>query len=353
MFTELIEPLCTIRGLEDVKFNGPVDCPALQNISQQMRHAFNSAEELIKMQKYFWQQGRDAELKGQYSDAICHYKVGIDDVYNKDYSWTWHMLLRLRVSLLEGSPEFNSIFHIRLGTYNSLSRCAHKYLLQLNKTSPTHRSLAAKAILSGINWARQAYQFAGMTRSQAREAHLNLAFAFHHKAEWMKSFAAIGRPDAAWVRSQQQYIYSPEDSDTGSDIAYEHAAKHLFYAKEIDPSHDVLEGLDGEDRAMCHKIRPPPPEGFRILEHDIPLMGTWRVDPQVWKWWAREGSCHWMKKLLGQRHSVDSGAAEAETQEEIAAQYASDGITWDFGLRSRPFGSVHFFHMVSDNPDHI
>ncbi|KAK6833428.1 hypothetical protein PG995_013173 [Apiospora arundinis] len=350
-FRKLIEPLRALRGLEGVEFHGVANCPALRDLSRQIRHRFNSIEELLTIQKFYWHQGREAELGGCYSDAICHYQTGVGDMYQKEYTWTFHMLRRLRGELLEGSPEYNSLFHIRLDTYIGLSRCAHKYLLQLKNVSASYHLQAASVIERSITWARQACQFAGMTQPQLREVHLYTAFALQYKAELMNC-----RPDdkafGERICRSRHYIYSPEDFDEGFDKACENASKHLFFAKKIDPAYDVLEGLDEEDKATYLKIREPPAEGFEFLEREIPLMGTWRVDPQVWTWWIEEGGCHWMKKLLARRHVVDSGRAETEDESEIAAQYAAEGISWNFGFRSRIWGQLHFFDFESENPDH-
>ncbi|KAK8035503.1 hypothetical protein PG993_010498 [Apiospora rasikravindrae] len=280
-FAKLIEPMCIMRGLDNVWFNGLAESLSLKLLEQEMTRSFNSAVDLIKIQ----------------------------------------------------------------------NRSSHKFLTQLKKSLPTcrpHELYIGKIIGYSIYWAREAFEFAGMTSRQLREAHLYSAFAFQAEAEFMDLIHCDASAGWGIAYPFQHHNGSPTDFEDDGTESYKSAAKHLFYAKELAQSYNILQDLDGDDKALCHKIISPPPEALEVLERKIPLMGTWKVDPEVWRRWGRNGA-PWMKKLLQQRHTVDSGI-EPERQGALVSQYGAEGVTWHHVAYLRDlFPRVT---MITNNPDY-
>ncbi|KAK7966367.1 uncharacterized protein PG986_000644 [Apiospora aurea] len=274
MFAKIVEPLRIIRNLNNVWFPGVANCPTIQLMSQEMKLPFNSVKELF------------AIGPGDYSvDSLS--------------PWTWIKLAALGREVHEGTPTYNSLFHIRTDMCIGFARAAHKYLLQLAEF---------------------------------------LAFLPDEKR--------FGDPYFPW----HFHFFSRPDVYDGGAGSYDDAAKHLFYAKAIDPSSDILDSLDSDESAMYRRIDSPPPEGFEILERDIPLMDTWRVAPELWERWRSLGS-PLFKKLLEQRHIVDSGA-EPEDVHDLSHRYRAVVIAWnytrDFGLNS----IIRRLWVQSDDPVH-
>ncbi|KAK8066726.1 hypothetical protein PG997_013473 [Apiospora hydei] len=187
-----------------------------------------------------------------------------------------------------------------------------------------------------------------MTSRQLRQAHLYSAFAFQAEAEFVDLIPVKERPCWDFECPFQHHNESPADGEDDGAEFYKSAAKHLFYAKELDRSYDILQDLDEDDKALCHKIISPPPEALEVLERKIPLIGTWKVDPEVWRRWVENGS-PWMKKLLQQRHIVNSGT-EPISQGALAAQYRAEGVTWQHP--GDPGALFPCLTMTTDNPDY-
>ncbi|KAK8001655.1 hypothetical protein PG991_013877 [Apiospora marii] len=354
-FAKLIEPMSTMRGLDNVLFVGISDCPTLQALGRDMKPPFDSELEVIKNQKYVLEQGRAAELRGCYAAAMRFYEFDLDWTPELWMSWKSMKLEELRSQLVDGSPVNNSLSHIRTEMCIGFSRSAHKFVTELRKRAPDGplHTLDGIGLWIGksIHWAREAFAFDGMTDLQRRQAHLYSAFAFQAEAEFMENIPWEQRYWAPISSYPFQYHWhSPVDFwDDGRD-SYEAAAKNLFYAKEVDISYDILEHLDEEDRAICGKIQSPPPEGFELAERKIPLMDDWKGDPEIWKEWCRKGSPR-MKKLFEQRHIVDSGT-EPESRDDLVARYSAVGVTWHdrepdgYGMGYGPL------EMSTNNPDY-
>lgn len=234
------------------------------------------------------------------------------------------------------------------------SRSTHKFLAEIRKLAPDCplHTIDDIGLWIGksIHWAREAFNFVGMTDLQRREAHLYSAFAFQAEAEFMEN---IPWEERYWTPISyypfQYHWYSPVDFWDDGRESYEAAAKNLFYAKEVDPSYDILEHLDEDDIAISHKIQSPPPEGFELLGRKIPLMDVWRGDPDIWGQWCDKGLPR-MKKLLEQRHIADSGA-EPESRDDLAARYSVVGVTWH-NLDPHTNGMGYRLRMSTDNPDY-
>lgn len=352
-FAKLIGPMSTMRGLNNVSFVGIADSPAIQALEKDMKLPFDSELEVIKNQKYILDQGRAAEVNGCYAAAMRHYESDLDHGSRKP--WKSVKLTELRSQLVEGSPACNSLSHIRTEMCIGFSRSAHKFVAEIRKLAPDDPLHTIDGIGmwigKSIHWAREAFAFDGMTDLQRREAHIYSAFAFQAEGEFMENIPWERRYSAPISQYPfQAHWYSPVDFwDDGRD-SYEAAAKNLFYAREVDPSYDILEHLDEDGKAMCGKIQPPPPEGFELVERKIPLMEDWRGDPEVWNEWCRKGSPR-MKKLFEQRHVVDSGA-EPESRDDLRAQYSAVGVTWDNADPGFDGMCYHLLEMSTDNPDY-
>ncbi|KAK7955138.1 hypothetical protein PG988_015832 [Apiospora saccharicola] len=346
-FAKLIEPMSTIRGLDKVSFVGTADSPTIQALGQDMRLPFDSDLDAIKNARYTLDQGHAAEIKGCYSAAMRHYEFGLD--HEPGIS-----LNRLRREHAEGTLVRNSLSHIKTETCIGFSRSAHKFVAEIRQLAPGRplHTIDGIGMWIGrsIHWAREAFAFVGMTDLQRREAHLYSALAFQTEAEFMEN---IPWEERYWAPISyypfQYHWHSPVDFWDDGRESYEAAAKNLFYAKEIDPSYDILAQLDEGDRAICRQIQSPPPEGFEVLERKIPLMDDWRGDPDMWTEWCRKSS-PWMKKLLEQRHIVDSGT-EPESQDDLAARYSAVGVTW-YNLDRDITAGDDSLRMITDNPDY-
>ncbi|KAK7965871.1 uncharacterized protein PG986_000148 [Apiospora aurea] len=126
-------------------------------------------------------------------------------------------------------------------------------------------------------------RFVGLTDRQRSDAHLYRAFQHHHRDEHLD------------------------------------AARNLVYAKEVDPTRDVRADLDDDDRG---------PQGFKLVERKVPLVGKWKGDPAVWSMW--ESDHRIVMKLFRQRHNEGPDGDAGGTPEDLTSQYANLGITWEY-----------------------
>ncbi|KAK8017371.1 hypothetical protein PG993_013697 [Apiospora rasikravindrae] len=289
-FAKLVTPLCTLCGQGRASFLGTEDAPTtLQQIQESMnRPEFDadSIDGIMMNRQHYLDQGRTAELRGRFSDAMCQYWLGCtSQPAPEDY-------------FAEGTPEWNSIYAMDTELRIRFSRNAHRYLASQKDT-------AARCNIDGehetwiANMAEEAStdaleQFVGLSDRQRSEAHLYRAFIFLH---------------------QGQYYCAAED---------------LFYAKEADLSRDLATDLEDEyDRAAYEAIqRRPGPQGFKLAEQDLPLLGTWKGDPYILKtvW---NGNHVILMKLLRQRHNRGPEGEEGGEPQDLAPQYALQDFTWE------------------------
>ncbi|KAK8135606.1 hypothetical protein PG984_003546 [Apiospora sp. TS-2023a] len=330
-FAKLIEPMTTIRGLDKVSFVGIADSPMLQELGQAMKLPFDSDLDVMKNERYVLDQGLAAELQGRYAAAMRHYEFGLTHEPSFFQSWQSTKLTDLEIQLVEGAPVCNSLSHIKTEMCIGFSRSTHKFIAEIRKLAPDSPLYTIHGIGmwigKSIQWVREAFNFVGMTDLQRREAHLYSALAFQAEAEFMANIP--------WGRADISY--------------YPFQARWISWTMEIDPSYDILEQLDEDDKAICRKIQSPPSEGFEVLERKIPLMDDWRGDPDIWSQWCGNG-CPRMKKLLEQRHIADSGT-EPESQDDLAARYSAVGVTW-FSMRPSWLGLVGKLSMSTNNPEY-
>ncbi|KAK8041012.1 hypothetical protein PG994_014019 [Apiospora phragmitis] len=122
--------------------------------------------------------------------------------------------------------------HIGTDMCIGFSRSAHKYMMQLKKSTP--------------NRPLHEHRYA----ARLREAHLFSAFAFQFEADFLHVYPEEEREYAAEHYPWQWHWYSPQDWLDDGYYSYQDAAKNLFYAKQVDRSYDILEDLDEDDRAM-------------------------------------------------------------------------------------------------------
>ncbi|KAK8035505.1 hypothetical protein PG993_010500 [Apiospora rasikravindrae] len=290
------------------------------------------------MKRYFQHQGRNAELHDRFSDAMCQYWLGRAWHYYEDFPNI-------------GTRERNSLAYMTTELDIGFSRSAHKYTTKLSKYTSYKDmvdcqtpNIFAKSVEAAIH----AFEHAGITDKQRREAHLYRSFAFFHYGQYLDCFPSsvaryatyrsynmsvldyIGRK---WNRGWNDWDcwdMSEAPDDRGLDVCvdsfYVHAAEDLFYAQQIDPSQDLLASLDADDRAICRKIQQRPgPQAFPLAEHPVPLLGTWIGDPRLWRDLTKPERV--LLKLFRQR-CEELSDGDAVDDGELEAQYAGMGITW-------------------------
>ncbi|KAK8135607.1 hypothetical protein PG984_003547 [Apiospora sp. TS-2023a] len=326
-FRKLLEPLRIFRDVSKVHFRGYENCPALQSLSEDMERPFltasNHTAELLTIQHHFHHHGRTAELEARYSDAICQYRLGL-------WASLFYSIMEVNRNCLEGSPEANERDYMRTDLAIGYSRSVHKYITRLRKISPTsnlHDCIDSIHIGLSIRYCDDALKYVGLTDIQRRDVHLYRAFAFVHQAEYSSALPDTQRsgrykPPSWWYAGRfngQKAFYK----DRGK-TSYMNAEFDLFYANQVDASYNILENLDEDDRATYRKIKPLSADFAFVEVHEVPLLGSWSGDPLLWSSW------HWelrimMKLFRQQRITGLDGEAE-----ELRAQYAYEGITWDY-----------------------
>ncbi|KAK8135609.1 hypothetical protein PG984_003549 [Apiospora sp. TS-2023a] len=292
--------------------------------------------ELITIKQWYQHKGRESELVGHYSDAMCCYWLG-----RLRKGWELHCWD-------VGTRAYNSQRHLRAELSIDFSRSAHKYITKLSKCTsykyivdPYEHSYKLNTytkpnlFTKNVKIVSEAFLFAGLTDSQRREAHLYRCFALFHYAKYLGCFPrevgsaghqrygmtvlGSGNPASAnlsWNGSRINTIYR----------LYIKASSELFYAQQIDPSYDLLAGLDDDDRAICRIVQKQPvPQVARIEEHSVLLLGIWRGDAAIWKGLTKAERV--LLKLLRQRCE---GVSDGETvdEQELEEEYSAIGITW-------------------------
>ncbi|KAK8047881.1 hypothetical protein PG996_015945 [Apiospora saccharicola] len=338
LFIKLMEPLCVLRGMRNVSFKDGVEhCPALQLLEQDMKRPLiicdqDEAEdridviELIRTQQYHQRLGRNAELLGHYSDAMCHYRVGGDV---RDISPD-------TPGRLDGSPEYNTCNHIAIELKLGFSRSVHRYLAQLKKSAPNsalHDFIEAKTIHSSIDACCQSLDFVRIEDCQRREAHLYRAFALFRLAEYLRALPEPDRQSSPYVPRDYYLHYRPVSEaphTDSSEAACSAAARDLLYAKNATPSHDILADLDEDDKATYHSLNFFTGPFTQIARHDVPLLGTWSGDPMVWDLWEYFFPQRYLLMKLFRLRLKQEPDDKVEDIEELEKQYAAEGITWDW-----------------------
>ncbi|KAK8135524.1 hypothetical protein PG984_003464 [Apiospora sp. TS-2023a] len=115
-FNKLVAPLCLLQAEGKAKLSG-VERTALQPIQEAMnRPSFNhlSMAEIVRNRVHYRDQGRTAELRGHFSDAMCYYWLGT----TKERS--------PRNFFPEATPEYNSLSALDTELRIGFSRSAHK-----------------------------------------------------------------------------------------------------------------------------------------------------------------------------------------------------------------------------------
>ncbi|KAK8035504.1 hypothetical protein PG993_010499 [Apiospora rasikravindrae] len=333
-FAKLLEPLCTLRGIRNVSFAGVEYCAALQSLAQDMQRPLAMFDDewsyridvadLIKIQQYHQRLGHNAELRGYYSDAMCHYQVG---------GLVKHMFPDAS-GRVRGSPELNTCHHRATELSLGFSRSVHKYVTQSKKPAPSSTldtQFEAKTIQRSIASCCDALEFIGLTDSQRREAHLYRAFTLFRVAEYLSNIPQLERRSSPYIPS----LYYDRSSRRSGIPQNDHvgtarlaAARDLFYAKKVEPSHDILANLDEDDKVTYRKVYLITAQRFPIANYEVPLLGTWTGDPDVWKEWVYAFPRQYLlMKLFQLRLNQDSDGG-IEGEEELRRQYAAEGITW-------------------------
>ncbi|KAK8066870.1 hypothetical protein PG997_013617 [Apiospora hydei] len=288
-FEKLLTPLCSLRGQGLVSFSGIDEYPAkLRLIQEQMNRPpldATSIDDVMMEGQHYLKEGRTAELRGRFSDAMCQYCLG-----TVAHDWPdWYFA--------DGTPESNSLDALMVELFIGFSRNAHKHVASVKKMdSPSsidgkHLNWIAEL---GIDHSVSAMRFVGLTDRQRSDAHLYRAFNHHHRDEHLE------------------------------------AARDLVYATEVDPTLDVRADLDDEyDRAAYDAIQQRPgPQGFKLVECELPLIGKWKGDPAVWAMWEADHCI--VMKLFRQRHNEGPDGEAGGTPEDLTFQYANLGITWEY-----------------------
>ncbi|KAK8066724.1 hypothetical protein PG997_013471 [Apiospora hydei] len=336
-FEKLLEPLCALRGVEDVSFAGVEDCAALQSLAQDMRRPLLIADEdsdedsdeednedrrtdileLIKIQQYHQRLGRNAELQGRYSDAMCYYQVG---------GWVKARFPEAD-GRLEGSSEYNTCLHLATELLLGFGRSTHKYVTQTKRLSPDstlYSQVLPETIQTCIASCSDALEFIGLSDSQRREAHLYRVFALFRVAEYLNTLSRRDRRSSPYLPTQYYRRSSRGPGRRRHDhvgAARDAAARDLFYAKNVDPFHDILADLDEDDQAIYRRIDDLlAARRFKIVNHEELGLAT----PDIWEDWENLFPQRWLlMKLFRLRLDQDSGS-----EEELEMEYADEGITW-------------------------
>lgn len=286
-FNKLLAPLCLLRAGGAGRISG-VDRTVLQPIQKAMNQHWCKHEsvvtivEMVKDRAWYQNQGRTAEHRGRYSDAMCYYWLGSTEERAPSDAFA------------EGSPEYNTLSACDTDLRIGVSRCAHRHVANAKRSAApveidyTHLAWVAR---QGAEAAGEAMaRFVGLTDEQRREAHLYSAFNYLHQGKHLD------------------------------------AAHDLFYAQQVDPSYDIPESfVDEEDRVAYEQVKKHlGRKAFELAEHDIPLLDSpWKGDPDLWLAWNRHH--RFLMKQFQQRY--DQGP---DGPEDLAPRYALQGITWTF-----------------------
>ncbi|KAK8002395.1 coatomer subunit gamma-2 [Apiospora arundinis] len=321
-FDKLITPfLGTSHPDEGVVFEGANAAhPRLGPLQEALRRPQQDAEpidDMIALKMHFYKQGRIAESRGHYTDAMCQYFVGLNRTFSgrNEFDIT--------------TPERSSLDSMDTDLHISFCRSAHKYVARLKKRVASHdivHSHVKWIIEKGIDAAESAMTFIGLTDSQRMEAHLYHAFNRLHYAEYWENSASSDESDTVLVPNRTLH----RGNCTINELANHHyleAAREFFYATEVDPSRDMVASLDEEDLAVFKKIQQRPgPKAFELaVEEEIPLLGRWSGCPGLWSMWDEDEVL--LMKQFRLRHNLGPDG-DVGTPENLVTQYALQGITW-------------------------
>ncbi|KAK8001654.1 hypothetical protein PG991_013876 [Apiospora marii] len=334
MFTKLLEPLCVLRNMRNVSFDGVELCPALQSLARDMKRSLIIRDkgqtedrvdmiELIEIQQFYQRRGRNAESQGRYSNAMCYYKAGY---YATDISPD-------TASHMEGSPEYSTCCNIDTEFNIDFSRSLHRYVTQLEKSVPNHTledHMKAETIDESITACCSALNFVGISDCQRREAHLYRAFALFRVAEYLRTLPEPDRQSSSYGPRSYYNYYSQLPHPDSREAAYAAAARDLFYAKNVTPSHDILADLEEEDKAMYRKLGFFTGPGYPIASHEVPLLGTWSGDPTLWASWKRRAPRRYLLMKLFRLRLNQEPDDKVEDMEVLKKHYAAEGITWSW-----------------------
>ncbi|KAK7911150.1 hypothetical protein PG985_013631 [Apiospora marii] len=312
--SKLIMPLSSVRDYRSVEARGKLNDDALQRLADQIRRTSNTIKDLVAIKDCYRRLGRRAERDGRHSDAISNYLLGIEATWDKADRFP------------RGSPEDNSINHINSDCFIAYSRNAHRHITGLKTRAPPVALMetATKSLLVEIiGSCSHALAFVGVTELQRCEAHLYRAFAFYHYAECHGPL--LDRDDSRQLDREDPSV-SPCRVQYGD--CYLDAARCLFYAREVDCWEDVLAGLDEDDLRVLEAIQGRPgPQAFELVERQIPLVGPWRGDPDLWNGWPRHEGI--LMALFRRRHDKGPDGDDG-VPPDLRSEYLGHGISWSY-----------------------
>ncbi|KAK8101463.1 hypothetical protein PG999_011837 [Apiospora kogelbergensis] len=297
-FKKLIGPFSTVRDMKHGSISG-LSYATTAVLKSQMMQSPNSINSLMAAKKWYIKQGRQAELKGRYSDAAYYYRAE---------PWSpWGKLDRFELA----SPERNSLEHLDTDARIASARSIWKYLTWLRKTCPTGALPMHTRILfrRAFNGCKTALAFSGLTDRQRCEAHLYQALIFFDYGEQACDFF--------------KYPLDLEVPDGELDFL---AARCLFYAQQLGCWGDIAADLDEDELGVCKAIQETPgPQAYPLHEEDVPLLGVWRGDPKLWDSWTDRQQV--LMKRFQQRHDPRM-AGNGSAPPDLRAAYGDLGIAW-------------------------
>ncbi|KAK8856721.1 hypothetical protein PGQ11_012633 [Apiospora arundinis] len=311
-FTKLIEPLYTLRNLRWVWLEGLEGYPTNQRrLMSHMTRTSGTIESAAAIIEWHLKKARQAESGGRYSDALVYYDLG---------HW---LRYGTRSRFARGTPEDNSLRHLKVDLDIVHTRNCHKHIVQLKKTATQRvvaRHITRDFLLKHIQSGYSALAFPGLTDDQLCRAHLYNAFALFHYAECLSPY--LDQVAFAWFKK-----YIPGHTPRFGDL-YLHAIRSLFFARQADCWEVILAELSRDDLAVCKAIQERHgPQGWRVTECKVPLLDNWRGDPYVWRSWGKDAQL--LLKQYRQRHN--------QNPRDLSGVYADIGI----GLYSTQSGQLN------------
>ncbi|KAK8001653.1 hypothetical protein PG991_013875 [Apiospora marii] len=323
-FSKLLEPLGIFRDLGDVYSPDSESNATLLTLTPHNIREFYHANELITIKQCFQHQGQSAELSGRFSDAMCHY-------------WIGKLLAECHPYEDEGCPEWNSLMYMGTDMAIGFSRCAHKHFTGLRKYTPYENIIdlnRPSILFRSLHVVNVVFERPSLTDSQRRAAHLYRSLLLFHYGQLIDRLSHRVWPSMEEFHAiDALYFDDIRSSSCGfqfrGEIFYFLAAKDLFYAHQVALSPDLLATLDGDERAICRMIQERPgPQTFPVVEHSVPLLGTWRGDPRLWRDLSHTERV--LVKLFRQRCNELSDG-DTMDYDELERQYTALGITWQHG----------------------
>lgn len=329
LFAKLIQPLYSIRNFQGVVIRGIQDDTTRHALVHQIRRPSNTIEDLVAIKECYQAMGRRAELDGRHSDAMTSYLLGIEA--------TWD----LADQFIQGSPQDNSLHHMNSDCFIAYSRNTHKHITILKARAPpvaVIETATRDLLLEIIGASSHALAFPGVTDRQRCEAYLYRAFAFYHYAECQNPF--LDR-DGIDHLDRERASVSPCRVNHGD--CYLHAARSLFYARQVDCWQAVLAGLNEDDGRVLDVIQARPgPQAFQLQERQFPLVGSWRGDPDLLNGWQRHEII--LMALFRRRHNQGPDG-DVGVPPDLTSEYQEHGIFWSYS--GTQLGTVqHPAHLV-------